>query len=182
MDDDDASEKLDDSLLRAVAAAPSIPVPRDLATFALLEPGTVIDDAFRIEARLGAGGMGVVYAARDLKLDREVALKLMRVDRGPAQLGARLPDVFEREARATARLNHPNIVTLHQFGNWNGLLYLVLERLRGETLNARMERGDIPFAERLWIIEQVARALVHTHAAGITHRDLKPQNVFLLAD
>jgi outer membrane protein assembly factor BamB len=182
LDEDDPAETLDDSLLRAVAAAPPIPVPRDLATFALLEPGTVIDDAFRIDARLGAGGMGVVYAARDLKLDREVALKLMRVDRGPAQLGAKLPDVFEREARATARLNHPNIVTLHQFGNWNGLLYLVLERLRGETLNARMERGDIPFAERLRIVEQVARALVHTHAAGITHRDLKPQNVFLLAD
>jgi hypothetical protein len=181
-DDDDPAATLDDSLLRAVASAPPIPVPRDLATFVLLEPGTVVDEDFRIEARLGAGGMGVVYAARDLKLDREVALKLMRLDRGPAQLGARLPDVFEREARATARLNHPNIVTLHQFGNWNGLLYLVLERLRGETLNTRLERGGVDLAEGLRIMEQVARALVHTHAAGITHRDLKPQNVFLLGD
>jgi outer membrane protein assembly factor BamB len=181
-EDDDPAATVDDSLLRAVAAAPPIPVPRDLATFVLLEPGTIVDDDFRIEARLGAGGMGVVYAARDLKLDREVALKLMRLDRGPAQLGARLPDVFEREARATARLNHPNIVTLHQFGNWNGLLYLVLERLRGETLNTRLERGGVQLADGLRIMEQVARALVHTHAAGITHRDLKPQNVFLLAD
>ncbi|MEO8553639.1 MAG: serine/threonine-protein kinase, partial [Kofleriaceae bacterium] len=167
----------DDSLLREVAAAPAIAMPRDLATFVLLEPGTIVEGAFRIEARLGAGGMGVVYAARDLKLDREVALKLMRLDRGAAET---LPEVFEREARATARLNHPNVVTLHQFGNWNGLLYLVLERLRGETLNARMDRGGLTLAEGLAIMEQVGRALVHTHAAGITHRDLKPQNVFLL--
>ena len=172
----------DDSLLREVAAAPPLPVAPELATFVLLEPGTIIDGTFRIESRLGAGGMGVVYAARDLKLDREVALKLMRLDRGPSEIGHKLPDVFEREARATARLNHPNIVTLHQFGNWNGLLYLVLERLRGETLHARMERSAVSLGEGVAIIESVARALVHTHAAGITHRDLKPQNVFLLVD
>ncbi|MBV8756611.1 MAG: protein kinase, partial [Deltaproteobacteria bacterium] len=182
MTDDAKPGTLDDSLLREIAAAPAVDLPSDLATFVMLEPGIVIDGAFRIEARLGAGGMGVVYAARDLKLDREVAIKLMRLDRGPSGLGAKLPDVFEREARATARLNHPNIVTLHQFGNWNGLLYLVLERLRGETLNARMERGALSLGDGLAILEQVCRALVHTHAAGITHRDLKPQNVFLLPD
>src|SRR5688572_5781395 len=143
MDDDDASEKLDDSLLRAVAAAPSIPVPRDLATFVLLEPGTVVDDAFRIETRLGAGGMGVVYAARDLTLDREVALKLMRLDRGPAQLGAKLPDVFKREARAPARRNNQKTATLLQIATWNGLSNLVLERWGGERLNARMNAGDV---------------------------------------
>jgi hypothetical protein len=187
MDDDDPARTLttgsaaDDRLLREVAAAPSIPLPSDIATYVFLELGTVIDGAFRIEARLGAGGMGVVYAARDLKLDREVALKLMRLDRGAAQLGGKMPEVFEREARATARLNHSNIVTLYQFGNWNGLLYLVLERLRGETLNARLERGAVSLADGVAIMEQVARALVHTHAAGITHRDLKPQNVYLLA-
>ena len=169
-----------DELLREVAAAPEMPVPADLATLVLLEPGVVVDGVFRIEERLGAGGMGVVYAARDLRLDREVALKLMRLDRAAARLAASLPDVFEREARATARLNHPNIVTLHQFGNWNGLLYLVLERLRGETLHARLERQSLSLVDGLAILEQVARALVHTHAAGITHRDLKPQNVFLL--
>ena len=163
----------DDSLLRAVAAAPEVSIPADLATLVLLEPGTVVDGVFRIEERLGAGGMGVVYAARDLVLDREVALKLMRA-------GHRRPGVFEREARATARLNHPNIVTLHQFGDWNGLLYLVLERLRGETLARRLDRGGLPLGEGLAVIEQVVRALVHTHGAGIVHRDLKPQNVFLL--
>ena len=182
MSDDAKRSTFDDSLLREIAAAPAVDLPSDLATFVMLEPGTVIDNAFRIESRLGAGGMGVVYAARDLKLDREVAIKLMRLDRGPSGLGAKLPEVFEREARATAKLNHPNVVTLHQFGNWNGLLYLVLERLRGETLNARMERGALSLADGLAILEQVARALVHTHAAGITHRDLKPQNVFLLPD
>ena len=181
-DDDVPDTREDDDLFRAIAAAPAIAIPSDLATFILLEPGTLVDGAFRIDARIGAGGMGVVYAAHDLKLGREVALKLMRLDHGPTLLGDKLPEVFEREARATARLNHPNVVTLHQFGNWNGLLYLVLERLRGETLNARSERTKITLPEGLVIMERVAWALVHTHAAGITHRDLKPQNVFLLAD
>lgn len=179
-DGDGELERQDhDSLIRDIAAAPAVPIPADLATLVLLEPGVVVDGVFRIAERLGAGGMGVVYAARDLELDREVAIKLMRLDRGAGELGARLPEVFAREARATAKLNHPNIVTLHQFGNWNGLFYLVLERLRGETLHARMAREAVPLAEGLAIIEQVARALVHTHAAGVTHRDLKPQNVFL---
>src|SRR5262249_231248 len=105
-------ETEDESLLRAIASAPAVPIPPHLATYVMPEPGTVVDGAFRIETRLGAGGMGVVYAARDLKLDREVALKLVRLDRGPSQLGNKVFEVFEREALATARLNHPNIVTL----------------------------------------------------------------------
>jgi protein kinase-like protein len=168
----------DDSLVREVAAAPPISVPADVATLVLLEPGVVIDGAFRIDERLGAGGMGVVYAARDLKLQREVALKIMRLERS---VGRRLPAIFQREAWATARLNHPNVVTLHQFGDWNGLVYLVLERLRGETLQARLDREPLPLEDGLAILEQVARALVHTHAASIVHRDLKPANVFLVA-
>jgi hypothetical protein len=171
-----------DSLLREIAAAPSVDVPVELATMVLLEPGTVVDGKFRIEERLGAGGMGVVYAAHDLALGREVAIKLMRLERSIGRLGEKLPEVFDREARATARLNHPNIVTLHQFGNWNGIVYLVLERLRGETLGAKLERGRVPLLDALEIMEHVATALVHTHAAGVIHRDLKPQNVFLLAD
>src|SRR5262249_15203116 len=151
---------------RAIAAAPREPIAADLATLVLLEPGVIIDGAFQIEGRLGVGGMGVVYAARDIKLDREVALKLMRLERGTGELGHRLPEAFEREARATAKLNHLNIVTLHQFGNWNGLFYLVLERLHGETLHARMAREELPLDEGLAIIEQVAHALVHTHSAG----------------
>ncbi len=186
MDDDDSSPPTlssqddADSLIRAIAAAPRPAISADFAELILLEPGTVIDGTFRIEDRLGAGGMGVVYLARDLRLDREVAIKLMRPERSTATLGQKLPEVFEREARATARLNHPSIVTLHQFGNWNGVLYLVLERLHGETLAARLARGALPLRDAVAIAEQVASALVHTHAAGITHRDLKPQNVFLV--
>ncbi|HUQ01726.1 MAG TPA: protein kinase [Kofleriaceae bacterium] len=180
MDEPDKPEE-GDSLLREIAAAPAVPVPRALAGQVLVEAGTIVDGMFRIEARLGSGGMGVVYAARDLKLDREVALKLMRFERGGDTIGRRLPEVFEREARATARLNHPNVVTLHQFGDWNGVLYLVLERLHGETLEARLQRGALPLVETVAIAEQVAVALAHTHAAGVVHRDLKPSNVFLLA-
>lgn len=168
-----------DELLREVAAAPDVDLPAELALTVLLEPGIVIDGKFRIEERLGAGGMGVVYAAHDLALGREVAIKFMRLERG---VHDRLPEVIDREARATARLNHPNIVTLHEFGNWNGILYIVLERLRGETLSARLERGGMPLLDAFAIMEQIASALVHTHAAGVIHRDLKPQNVFLLAD
>jgi hypothetical protein len=178
MDDDTEG----DSLLREVAAAPSVDVPVELATIVLLEPETIVDGKFKIEERLGAGGMGIVYAARDLALGREVAIKLMRLERSVGRFGDRLPEVFDREARATARLNHPNVVTLHQFGNWNGILYLVLERLHGETLAAHLERGPVPLLTALAIMEQVANALVHTHAAGVIHRDLKPQNVFLLVD
>ena len=180
--DDDDEEDDDDSLLRDIAAAPAIALPVDLATLVLLQPGEIIDGNFVIEERLGAGGMGVVYAARDLKLGRRVAIKLMRLERTVGGLGRKLPEVFEREAQATAALNHPNIVTLHQFGNWNGVLYLVLERLDGEALSARLERGTLTLLEALAIVEGVAAALVHTHARGIVHRDLKPQNVFLLTD
>lgn len=172
----------DDSLLREIAAAPEVELPVELATFVLLQPGTIVDGNFVIEERLGAGGMGVVYAARDVKLDRKVALKLMRLERSIGRVGDKLPEVFEREAKATAALNHPNIVTLHQFGNWNGILYLVLERLHGETLSTRLERSKLDLLETLAVIEGVANALVHTHAHGIVHRDLKPQNVFLLGD
>ncbi len=172
----------DDSLLRDIAAAPEVDLPVDLATLVLLQPGTVVDGNFAIEERLGAGGMGIVYAARDLKLGRKVAIKLMRLERTIGGAGPKLPEVFEREAKATAALNHPNIVTLHQFGNWNGILYLVLERLEGEALSTRLDRGDLSVVESLAIIEHVATALVHTHAQGIVHRDLKPQNVFLLSD
>lgn len=171
-----------DSLLRDIAAAPDVDVPLELTTLVLLQPGTVVDDNFEIEYRLGAGGMGIVYAARDLKLGRKVAIKLMRLERNLGGLREKLPEVFEREAKATAALNHPNIVTLHQFGNWNGILYLVLERLEGETLSSRLEHGEVPILEALDIIEHVATALVHTHAQGIVHRDLKPHNVFLLGD
>jgi hypothetical protein len=167
-----------ESLLREVAGAPPIPLEAALP----LTAGTVVDDQFELGEQLGAGGMGVVYLARDRRLGREVALKVMRLDRWHAARRDALAAVFEREARATARLNHANVVTLHQFGSWDGAFYLVLERLHGTTLAARMAAGPIPLGQALEVIEQMLRGLSHAHALGIIHRDLKPQNVFLTAE
>jgi hypothetical protein len=170
-----------DSLLNEIAGAP--PIALDSVT-ATLVPGTVVDGQFEVIERLGAGGMGVVYLARDLRLGREVALKVMRLDpwRPRRDRHQALQAVFEREAIATARLNHTNVVTLHQFGSWDGAFYLVLERLRGRTLAARLAAGRVRLGEALDITEQVLRGLAHAHGLGIIHRDLKPQNVFLTDD
>jgi serine/threonine protein kinase len=168
-----------DSLIRAAARAPSIPPghsPR------VVKIGDIIGGTFRIEAELGRGGMGVVYRATDLTLDREVALKIMMADRWPAEARPHLFEIFDREARATAKLSHPSIVSLFHTGDDHGLLYLVLELLRGESLQARIERAMPSPAEAADIVEQILHGLVHAHDQGILHRDLKPQNVFVCED
>jgi eukaryotic-like serine/threonine-protein kinase len=169
-----------DSLIRAAARAPSIP-PGERNT-RVVKAGDVIGGTFRIEAELGRGGMGVVYRATDLTLDRQVALKIMMAERWPAEARPHLFEVFDREARATAKLSHPSIVSLYHTGDDNGLLYLVLELLRGESLQARIERDMPSPAEAADIVEQILRGLVHAHEQGILHRDLKPQNVFVCED
>lgn len=126
--------------------------------------------------------MGAVYLARDRTLHREIALKLMRLDRWRPDRHERLLQIFEDEARTTARLNHPNIVTLHGFGEWSGLLYLVLEYLQGENLAERLKRGRLSEKEALHIAAEVARGLLHAHERGVLHRDLKPHNVFVGSD
>jgi eukaryotic-like serine/threonine-protein kinase len=168
-----------DSLIRAAAKAPA--VGGDHPT-RLMKVGDVIGGTFRIEAELGRGGMGVVYRATDLTLDREVALKIMIADRWPAEARPHLLEIFDREARATAKLNHPSIVNLYHTGDDRGLLYLVLELLRGESLQARIERELPTTAEAAEIVEQILRGLIHAHEQGILHRDLKPQNVFVCED
>jgi eukaryotic-like serine/threonine-protein kinase len=168
-----------DSLIRAAARAPSIPPGQ---TARAVKIGDIIGGTFRIEAELGRGGMGVVYRATDLTLDREVALKIMMAERWPAEARPHLFAIFDREARATAKLNHPSIVSLYHTGDDHGLLYLVLELLRGESLQARIERALPSPAEAADIVEQILRGLVHAHEQGILHRDLKPQNVFVCAD
>ncbi len=136
---------------------------------------------FEIVRLLGRGGFGVVYEARDAELGRHVAVKVLapRDDRGDRELHLRL---LRHEAQSAARLNHPAIVTMHDVGDHLGTGYIVLELLTGETLQRRLEAGLPPVAEVLTIFEQVARGLVHAHAAGVIHRDLKPSNVFLCAD
>jgi Tol biopolymer transport system component len=124
----------------------------------------------------GAGGMGEVYRARDTRLDRTVAIKVL-----PSDLASdsERRQRFEREARAISSLNHPHICTLHDIGHQDGLDYLVLEYLDGETLQQRLVKGALPLREALEIAIHVADALDKAHRAGIVHRDLKPGNIML---
>jgi serine/threonine-protein kinase len=135
---------------------------------------------YRIETRIGGGAMGIVYRARDMLLDRDVALKFIAASIG------RDPDArgrFLREARAASALDHPNICTVHEIAaTGDGQLFMVMPAYDGETLKARIARGPIPEQESLDIAEQVTRALAVAHRAGIVHRDVKPANVFITKD
>jgi serine/threonine protein kinase/Tol biopolymer transport system component len=137
-----------------------------------LTPGTRLG-AFRIETPLGAGGMGEVYKAKDTRLDRTVAIKIL--PSADPELKAR----FDREARAIAGLQHPRICTLYDVGHEDGTDYLVLEYLEGETLAARLARGPLRPEEAIGTAIDVAEALDKAHVAGIVHRDLKPGNIML---
>jgi serine/threonine protein kinase len=131
---------------------------------------------YEIVSPLGAGGMGEVYRARDTRLGRDVAVKVL-----PEHLSAH-PDLksrFEREARSVSSLNHPHICTLHDIGRDRDIDYLVMELVEGETLADRLKKGPLPTAEVLRIGAQIADALDRAHRAGIIHRDLKPGNVML---
>ncbi len=140
-----------------------------------LDPGTRLGP-YEIHGPLGAGGMGEVYKARDTRLDRSVAIKVL-----PSHLAmnseARIR--FEREARAVSALNHPNICTLHDVGKEGGVDFLVMEHLEGETLLKRLESGPLPLAEILKIAVPLAHALAAAHREGVLHRDLKPGNVII---
>ena len=131
---------------------------------------------YRLGARLGEGGMGDVFQATDTRLDRTVAIKLLR-DRAVSDPAVR--ERFQREARAASALNHPHICTVHDVGEANGQPYLVMECLDGETLRERLVRGRLPLTELLDLAVQVADALDAAHAHGIVHRDIKPANIFI---
>src|SRR5438445_5074545 len=131
---------------------------------------------YEILSAIGAGGMGEVYRARDTRLDRTVAVKIL-----PDHLTSRaeLRERFEREARTVASLNHPHICTLHDIGHQDGTDYLVMEYLEGETLAQRLLRGPLPLEQVLQYAIEIADALDKAHRKGITHRDLKPGNIML---
>jgi hypothetical protein len=144
-----------------------------------LRPGEVVGK-YRVVAELGRGGMGVVYEAEDAMLERRVALKLL----SPALAGsAEAAQRFVREARAAARLSHPNVVAVHEVGDHNGTPYLVMELVRGGSAQALLgTRGRLDWREATRLVADACRGLAAAHAAGIIHRDLKPANLMLGGD
>ena len=134
-----------------------------------LTPGTTLGP-YEIQAPLGAGGMGEVYKARDTRLDRTVAIKVL-----PEHVASD-PDLkqrFEREAKTISSLNHPHICTLYDIGSQDGIDFLVMEYLEGDTLAQRLEKGALPLDQALTVAIEIADALDKAHRQGITHRDLK---------
>src|SRR6202521_2734576 len=134
---------------------------------------------YEILSPLGAGGMGEVYRARDSKLKRDVAVKVL-----PQSVAAD-PDTlarFEREALAVAALSHPNILAIHDFGNQDGIAYAVMELLEGETLRGKLDASPISQKQAVDYALQVAKGLSAAHEKGLVHRDLKPENLFVSKD
>ncbi|MBK7597768.1 MAG: serine/threonine protein kinase [Acidobacteria bacterium] len=134
---------------------------------------------YRIVSKIGAGGMGEVYRARDTRLDREVAIKVLPADfaNDPDRLKR-----FEQEARATSALNHPNILTVYDIGTHEGAPFIVAELLDGEELRAQLEEGAIAPKKVIEYARQIADGLAAAHEKGIVHRDLKPENLFITKD
>jgi len=155
-------------------AVSSIPGATVSAAFQLPHGRTL--GSYRIEGFIGAGGMGHVYRGRDTRLDRVVAIKIL-----PNHLRESLEfqQRFEREARAISQLTHPNICTLYDIGRDDGIDFLVMEHVEGETIAARLSGGPVAIEDALEIGIQTAAALEHAHRRNVVHRDLKPSNVML---
>jgi serine/threonine protein kinase/tetratricopeptide (TPR) repeat protein len=134
---------------------------------------------YRIEEKIGAGGMGVVYRAHDEQLDRDVAIKVLP---SGSLADETTQKRFRKEALSLARLNHPNVATVHEFGSQDGINFLVTEYISGVTLNARLAAGPLPAAEVFRLGLQLAQGLAAAHQQGIVHRDLKPENLRLTRD
>src|SRR5437879_3254601 len=157
------------------AAAPEVlrlAPPRALTSGTKLGPYEIIE-------LLGAGGMGEVYRARDTRLDRSVAIKIL-----PAAFSADRDRLrrFEEEARSASALNHPNIITIHELGQDGSTHYIAMELVEGKTLRALLASGLLPMRKAIEIAAQVADGLTKAHEAGIAHRDLKPENLMVSHD
>jgi serine/threonine-protein kinase len=174
---------LDLSRLRQQAAATPrglvspAPGAATMGTPASIDLGTVIEGKYRVDALIGRGGMGAVYRARDTRLDRDVAVKVVRGEL-VSSIDAR--ERFKREAQLAARLQHPSIVTVFDYGTLqDGSAYLVMEYVRGEDLRARLARGTLDWKEAVRLLAAVADGVEAAHREQILHRDLKPENVLL---
>jgi serine/threonine-protein kinase len=142
----------------------------------MVSPGQIVSH-YRIEERLGVGGMGEVFRARDIALGRPAALKLLAKDFEPG-LRARLI----REAETCARLQHPAIATFFETGEAGGDVFIAMEFVEGRTLRERLHEGALPFESALAIATCLLEALGHAHAAGVLHRDIKPENIMLTGE
>ncbi len=152
--------------------------PQTPSSVSSLSPGMTFGN-YQILQRLGTGGMGEVYRAKDTRLEREVAIKTLLLERGsqPEALSR-----FEKEARAAGALNHPNIVTIYELGEVNGTCYIAMELVTGETVRELLASGPVPFRKAVAIAAQIADALARAHAIGIVHCDLKPENLMVSGD
>jgi serine/threonine protein kinase len=159
------------SALRETPTGPHVP-------FAAPAPAELVGLFPHLEVLefLGQGGMGAVYKARQVKLDRLVALKVLPPEWGKDPAFA---ERFAREARALAKLSHPQIVAVHDFGEANGLFYLVMEYVDGANLRQHLAAGKLPSEEALRLVPQVCEALQYAHEEGVVHRDIKPENILL---
>ncbi|HKV41653.1 MAG TPA: protein kinase, partial [Blastocatellia bacterium] len=155
-----------------IAAKLEDPDPAALANLQSLGP-------YQVLRHLASGGMGEVYLAQDTKLDRRVALKVLRTDfsKDPGRIRR-----FKQEARSASALNHPNIITIYDIGSEQEIHYIATEFVEGSTIRQRLTRGRIPVAEALGIAIQAANALQAAHRAGIVHRDIKPENIMVRPD
>jgi serine/threonine protein kinase len=158
--------------------APDVPILADAGYGVELEPGGMVGP-YEVHSLIGAGGMGRVYRARDSRLDRDVAVKVL-----PSVYATDADRLrrFEQEARASGALSHPNLVTVYDVGIDGGCPYLVTELLDGETLRDRVERGAMAAAKACDIGAALARGLAAAHARGVVHRDLKPENAMITRD
>ena len=143
-----------------------------------LQPGTRLGN-YEVLSELGSGGMGEVYKAKDLKLGRDVAIKVLPQEM--ASDASRLRR-FEQEARAASALNHPNIVTIYEIGEHEGTPFIAMEYVNGKTLREILADGPLPNDKLIRYATQLAEGLAKAHQAGIVHRDLKPENIIISED